>query len=113
MEIIYYYVICIIIRLLLAYSAYILYNKSIRYALIALFFIISIGELYQYIMKTRTIGAFNNRVWWDSLRPVHTLLFLCTSVSLFYKYKYSYFFLLLDTFISVVGYILIKPKIIK
>ena len=113
MEIIYYYVICICIRLSFAYLTYVLYNKSIRYTLITLFFIISIGELYQYIMKTRTIGAFNNRVWWDSLRPIHTLLFFCTSLSLFYKYKYSYLILLLDTIISVLGYILIKPKLIK
>jgi len=110
MEIVYYYIICIFVRLSLAYSVYYVQKMPIRYLFVFLYFILSLGELYQYTMKTRTVGAFHNKVWWDSLRPIHALLFLFTSVSLFYKYKYSYMFLLLDTLISVLGYIFMKPN---
>lgn len=105
MDILYYFMICIMIRLSLAYGVYIVYKLPIRYVFIVFYLLLSIGELYQNRVKTRKIGAFNNKVWWDNLRPIHALLFLCTSIGLFYKYKYSYMFLLLDTFIGIVGYI--------
>lgn len=103
------YILCIFVRLILTYSVYYVQKMPIRYAFVLLYLLLSIGALYQYIMKTRKVGAFHNKVWWDSLRPVHASLFLFTSIALFYKYKYSYMFLLLDTFISVLGYIFIKP----
>jgi len=105
MEIIYYYIICIFVRLSLAYCVFFVQKMPIRYMFVLLYFILSIGALYQYIVKTRRIGAFNNKVWWDNLRPIHSLLFLFTSIGLFYKYKYSYMFLLLDTLISILGFI--------
>jgi len=109
MEIVYYYIICIFVRLSLAYSVYYVQKMPIRYMFSLLYFILSIGELYHYTVKNRKIGAFNNKVWWDSLRPIHAFLFLFTSIGLVYKYKYSYMFLLLDTLISVLGYIFMKP----
>ena len=109
MEIVYYYIICIFVRLSLAYSVYYVQKMPIRYMFSLLYFILSIGELYHYTMKTRTVGAFHNKVWWDSLRPIHALLFLFTSIGLVYKYKYSYMFLVLDTVISVLGYTFMKP----
>lgn len=111
MKILYYYIICIFVRLCLAYSVYYVQKPKIRYIFSLLYFILSIGALYQYIIKTRTFGAFHNKVWWDSLRPIHALLFLFTSIGLFYKYKYSYMFLLLDTLISILGYTFMKPKV--
>ena len=111
MEIVYYYVLCIFVRLSLAYSVYYVQKMQVRYMFAFLYFILSVGALYQYIIKTRTVGAFHNKVWWDSLRPIHALLFLFTSIGLFYKYKYSYVFLLLDTVISVLGYIYMKPTV--
>lgn len=109
MDILYYFMICILIRLSLAYGVALVYRLPIRFIFMVLYLLLSIGALYQYRVKTRKIGAFNNKVWWDNLRPIHALLFLCTSIGLFYKYKYSYMFLLLDTLIGIVGYIFIKP----
>ena len=109
MDILYYFMICIFVRLSLAYGVYVVQKMPIRYMFVLLYLLLSIGSLYQYRVKTRTIGAFNNKVWWDNLRPIHALLFLCTSIGLFYKYKYSYMFLIVDTFIGVLGYIYIKP----
>lgn len=109
MDILYYFIICILIRLSLAYGVALVYRLPIRFIFIVFYVVLAIGALYQYKVKKRKIGAFNNKVWWDNLRPLHALLFLCVSIGLFYKYKYSYMFLIVDTFIGVLGYIYIKP----
>lgn len=98
----YYYGICIFIRFILAFFVYYSYMIQLRYVFILFYFIIGIGAIYQYIVKTRNIGAFNNHVWWDNIRPVHSILFLMTSAGLLYKYKYSYIFILMDTLVSIV-----------
>jgi len=98
-----YYGICIFIRLSLVYLIYIVYKMQIRYIFALLFFALSVGAMYQYIVKTRKVGAFNNKVWWDYLRPIHSLFFMLTSLGLLYKYKYTFVFLLMDTIIGMVG----------
>lgn len=85
--------ICILVRLLVAYGVY----KNIFPRLFCL--LISIGFMYQFIVKTRTIGAFNNKVWWDSLRPVHAFLYFLTF--LFYDYRFVVF----DTILGLVAFI--------
>lgn len=95
------FTICILVRLTLAY---LVYKQYLRYVLALVCLFISLGFMYQYIMKTRTIGAFHNKIWWDSLRPIHSFLFLCSSLGLYYNYSYAYVFLLMDTIIGVIGF---------
>jgi hypothetical protein len=98
------YAICILVRYILAWVAYKVIRTPVRYALAVFYILLSIGSLYQYIVKTRTVGAFNNQVWWDYLRPVHALLFALTAYGLVVSYDYTYAFLLLDTTISALGF---------
>lgn len=102
MRLLNYFIICILVRLFLTY---LVYKKTFRYVLALVCLFISLGFMYQYVMKTRTIGAFHNKVWWDGLRPIHSFLFLFTSLSLYYNYSYAYMFLLLDTMIGIIGFI--------
>lgn len=102
MRLMYYFAICILVRLLLAYLVYKLLYRRIL-SLVCM--MIGVGFIYQYIVKTRTTGAFHNKVWWDHSRPIHALLFLFASFGLFYQYPYSYMFLLLDTLIGLLGFI--------
>ena len=100
-----YFLICIIVRLLLAYSAFSLYNHRFRHLLAILFFAMSLGFLYQFIAQPRKIGAFHNKIWWNFLRPVHVLLFFMASIGLYLKFEYTYALLILDLFIGVVGFV--------
>lgn len=85
--------ICILVRLCIAYGIY----KKLFPRLFCL--LISIGFMYQYIVKTRTTGAFHNKVWWDSLRPIHSILYFLAF--LFYDYRV----VVLDTMIGLVAFI--------
>ena len=96
--------ICVLVRLSLAWAVYMVIFKQIRYAFALLYVGIALGSLYQYITKTRKVGAFHNKVWWDYLRPVHVVLFSLTAYGLYVSYLYTYIILLLDTFIGVLGF---------
>jgi hypothetical protein len=96
---------CIITRFSLAYLAYLLYNKDIRYILSLLFFMMGTGFGYLFITKQRKRGALNQLVWWDIYRPFHSFLYILSSILLINKYQYTYLLIILDTFIGIFGYI--------
>lgn len=101
-----YFSLCIFLRFLLAYLVFVTYNSNYRYILIIFYLFAASGLLYNYINKTRKIGAFNNIIWWDDLRPLHALLFISTSILLYIKNPYSYILPFIDTIIGLVMYLL-------
>lgn len=104
MEIAHYFAVCIAVRLSLALAVWRFREPPIQSILALGFAVLSVGALYQYVMKTRQVGAFHNKVWWDHLRPIHSFLFACTAYGVWVRYPYAYLFVLLDTFIGVVGF---------
>ena len=101
-----YFSLCIFLRFLLAYLVFVTYNSNYRYALIIFYLLAAAGLLYHYLNKTRKIGAFNNIIWLDDLRPLHALLFISTSILLYIKNPYSYILPFIDTIIGLVMYLL-------
>lgn len=101
-----YFSLCIFLRFLLAYLVFVTYNNSYRYILITFYLLAALGLLYHYLNKKRKIGAFNNIVWWDDLRPLHALLFISTSILLYIKNPYSYILPFTDTIIGLIMYLL-------
>lgn len=100
-----YFIICIFVRLSLAFSVYWFRQQRIQLLLAFICGSISVGSLYQYTVKTRTVGAFHNKVWWDHLRPIHAGLYALTTYGLMIRYPYAYLFLWLDTLIGVIGFL--------
>ena len=75
-----YFALCIFIRLLLIYFAFIFLHNNIGNTLFTLLYaLMGISILYQYLSKIRTKGAFGQDIWWDFLRPLHAVLFLCAN----------------------------------
>jgi hypothetical protein len=105
MNIHFYFFICIFLRFLLSYFVFVTYNNNYRYLLIIFYFFTALGLLYNYLYKKRKIGAFNNIVWWDDLRPLHALLFISTSILLYIKNPYSYIIPFIDTIIGIIMYL--------
>jgi len=104
-EISYYFVICILVRLLLAYSVYKNYKNKIRYVFIIFYLLLGLGSLYHFIKNDRSIGAFSQKVWWQNYRIIHTILFLGVCILLYKKNKNAWKLLLIDTLISIYGHI--------
>lgn len=94
-DIVFYFSICIVIRFNIAYAAYVsIKNKTFQYIMIVVLFMISLGFLYQYITKVRHIGAFNQKIWWDFMRPIHFTLYFYASYLLYHNKNYKAFIVL-------------------
>ena len=98
----FYYMICILVRVFIAYLAFLSYNSNLRYILVAFLFTVSIVLTYLYITKQRKIGAFGQKIWWDFLRPIHAILFFISGVLLSTKVKETYIILLISAFIGII-----------
>ena len=96
----FYYMICILVRISIAYAAYLSYNSAWRYILVAFFFAASAGFTYLYITKQRKRGAFGQKIWWDFLRPIHAVLLFISGVILSLKVKETYLILFADAFVG-------------
>lgn len=65
------------------------------------------GFLYIYFTGTRKTGAevFGSKIWWNSLRPIHGLLYLCFAYLAIYKNNYAYVPLLIDVIIGLTAFL--------
>uniref|UniRef100_A0AB39JB86 Uncharacterized protein n=1 Tax=Florenciella sp. virus SA2 TaxID=3240092 RepID=A0AB39JB86_9VIRU len=101
MSIKFYYALCIIVRLFLATLTYFLYNSIYRLIFVVFYFLASIGTMYLYFTKSRKTGAFNQNIWWDFIRPIHSTMFFAIAFSLYNKFKYTYIIVIIDTLIGI------------
>lgn len=93
---------CILVRLLLVYIAK---NINIHYLPIMGIFslIISIGFIIIFIFGLRKTGneTFGDKIWWNNLRPVHSILYGTFAYLAITKNKNSWIILLLDVIIGL------------
>ena len=66
-------------------------------------FLIAIGLLYFYLSGTRTTGpeVFGEKIWWNHLRPVHSIFYFLFAISAIQKNKNAYILLLVDVIIGL------------
>jgi hypothetical protein len=104
---------CIQTRLLLSYIAK-NYLELLPY--MGLFAIaISIGFMCIYIFKLRDTGpeVFGDVIWWDSLRPIHSILWGSFAYLAFINNKDAWKILLLDTLFGLLSYIIWQTQLLK
>ena len=99
------FVLCVAIRLLLAYIVYLSINESWRFVLVVFYAIISLGSFAQMFIKFRSKGAFGQKIWWGNYRPIHGLLWGMTAYYLYNKNDLAYSILLLDTSIGILAHV--------
>ena len=97
----FYYMICILVRTSIAYAAYLSYNSVWRYILVA-FFSPHLPVSLICILPSNERGGFGQKVWWDSLRPIHATLLFISGVLLSLKMKETYLVLLADAFVGFI-----------
>ena len=66
-----------------------------------------IGFTYIFITGSRTTGVEvgGDKIWWNSLRPVHATLYALFAYSAINKRAYSWLFLLTDVIIGLVSFL--------
>lgn len=96
---------CIPVRLLVTFIAKIA-NLTVLRILGILFLIPATGITYYAISGTRNnVGAFGEKVWWNSMRPVHAILFFCFAYYAIIGNKCAYVYLLIDTIMSLFSFL--------
>jgi len=102
----YFLVGCVGIRLLFVIIAKYINKKYLKYlGYIAL--LPAIGFMYIYISGARTgLGAFGEKIWWNHLRPIHSLLYFLFAYNAIMGNKQSWIYLLIDVSISLVSFLI-------
>ena len=98
---------CIGTRILLVYLSSIAPEEYLQYmGIIA--GIISVGFMTIYLTGSRKTGIEVNggKIWWNDLRPVHSVLYGLFAYFAIMKKSYAWIFLLIDVVIGLMSYIL-------
>ena len=98
-----YFSFCIFIRLSLILIIY--YTLQFHKLWTGLLLIMGLGFLFQYITKYRKKGAFNQNIWWDFLRPFHSITHLYSAYLIYNKNTNFVYVLLLDVIVGVLFHI--------
>lgn len=100
------FIICILTRIILAYVAKIISIDKLPY-LGYITMIPAIGFLYIYFTKSRKTGieVGGKKIWWNSLRPIHGMLYFMFSIAAINKYNLWYV-LLADVIIGIIAYLI-------
>jgi len=97
---------CMGARLLLAYLASVA-NKTWLRVMGYLALLPAIGFLYLFVSGTRnTVGAFGEKIWWNSLRPVHALMYGLFAYAAITGNRNAWILLLLDALIGLSAFII-------
>ncbi len=68
----------------------------------------AIGFFLIYFFKLRETGpeVFGEKIWWNSLRPIHGLLYLLFAISAIRKKPYAWMFLAVDVVFGLTMYLM-------
>jgi hypothetical protein len=97
---------CITVRLLLVYLAKTLSTKYLQYmGVIAL--LPAFGFAYIYVTGSRKTGTevFGDKIWWNNLRPIHSLLYFTFAYLAITSSTKAYIPLLIDVTIGLVAFL--------
>ena len=104
--------VCIPTRFFLTYLSYKLnkINKQYNIFLAIFILIIALGFIRIYFFGSESADAQlkwlgEEKVWWNHLRLIHGILYLISSILIFYKNKHAWIILFIDTCIGVLSFL--------
>jgi len=98
---------CIGIRSLFVIIARYINTKYLKY-LGYLALAPAIGFIYIYLTGTRKTGAevFGEKIWWNNLRPIHSILYFLFVYNAIIGNKHSWIYLLVDVLIGLISFLI-------
>ena len=72
----------------------------------------AIGFIYIYLTGSRQTGAevFGEKIWWNSLRPIHATLYLLFAYNAINGVKTAYQYLFIDVIIGLISFLIYHYK---
>jgi hypothetical protein len=65
------------------------------------------GFMYIYLSGVRnSVGAFGEKIWWNNLRPVHSILYFLFAYNAIKGNKNSWIYLFVDVLISLISFLI-------
>jgi len=98
---------CIGIRVLFVIIAKYINIKYLKYlGYVAL--LPAIGFMYLYIsgIRNTVLGGFGQKIWWNNLRPIHSILYFLFAYNAIMGNSYSWIFLLIDVLIGLISFLI-------
>ena len=97
---------CIGIRLLFVIIAKNINTKYLKY-LGYLALLPAIGFIYIYLTGSRKTGmeVFGEKIWWNNLRPIHSILYFLFAYNAIIGNKQSWIYLLVDVLIGLISFL--------
>ncbi len=97
---------CIGTRFLLVYIAKIIGVQFLKY-MGFLTLPIALGFFYIFVTGSRKTGVevFGDKIWWNSLRPIHGTLYLLFSWNAIKGNRSAWIYLLIDVIIGLVSFL--------
>ena len=100
-----FFLLCIPLRLLLVYIAYILPLNKLKY-MGYLMLIPSIGFGNSFLKyKKGDKGAFGGNVWWNNYRLIHSFSYAMFSIQAFLQYNKAWMILFIDAILGLIFFI--------
>ena len=67
----------------------------------------AIGFIYIYLTNSRTTGTevFGEKIWWNNLRPLHSLLYFLFAYNAINGNKQAWVYLLIDVLIGLISFL--------
>jgi len=98
---------CIGIRSLFVIIAKYINTKYLKY-LGYLALVPAIGFIYIYLTGSRKTGAevFGEKIWWNNLRPIHSILYFLFAYNAIIGNKQSWIYLLADVLIGLISFLI-------
>ena len=81
-----------------------MYLKYLGYAAL----LPAIGFIYIYITGSRKTGAevFGEKIWWNNLRPIHSILYFLFAYNAIIGNKQSWIYLLVDVLFGLISFLI-------
>ena len=98
---------CIGVRSLFVIIAKYINTKYLKY-LGYLALLPAIGFIYIYLTGTRKTGVevFGEKIWWNNLRPIHSILYFLFAYNAIIGNKQSWIYLLVDVLIGLISFVI-------
>ena len=98
---------CIGIRFLFVIIAKYTSTKYLKY-LGYLALLPAFGFMYIYLTGARksALGAFGEKIWWNHLRPIHSILYFLFAYNAIIGNKHSWIYLLVDVLIGLFSFLI-------
>ena len=67
----------------------------------------AIGFIYIYLTGSRNTGGevFGDKIWWNNLRPIHSLIYFLFAYNAINGNKNSWIYLLIDVIIGLISFL--------